>query len=361
MQIFVNGRFITRQLTGVDRVAIELVQALARDSKVSSVAVIHPKSNHLHVDFISNLDPRSKRKITFSEYGRLQGHLWEQLELPFFSPKEILFSFCSTGPAFRQTHAVLIHDTQVWDARESYTFLFRLLYKLLLPLIGHRAKYVFTGSHYSSDRLEILSVVPKAKLKVVYHGSNHILKSQADESILKKLNVSEKPFFLAINGMAPHKNINRLIEVYRDQKNELPELIVVGASNIRVFATTNSCLPSNVRFVGRVSDAELRALYEAALALLFPSLTEGFGLPPIEAMRCGCPVIASTSGAVPEICGSAALYVDPDDTRGWISAMILIKNDAMLRNKVIQDGLEQSETFCWDKAAKEVLSSIFVG
>lgn len=115
---------------------------------------------------------------------------------------------------------------------------------------------------------------------------------------------------------------------------------------------------ARARCIGRVSDAELKALYAGPLALAFPSLTEGFGLPPVEAMLCGCPVIATTGGAVPEICGDAARYVDPTDLPGWTAALEQIATDATLRQTLAAKGRIRAARYTWAGAAEAVMMAL---
>jgi glycosyltransferase involved in cell wall biosynthesis len=114
-------------------------------------------------------------------------------------------------------------------------------------------------------------------------------------------------------------------------------------------------VPEDVRALGRVSDPELRALYEGALCLLFPSSYEGFGLPPLEAMWCGCPVIAGPAGAVPEVCGDAALYFDPDGPRSLADAVAKLADDAALRTGLAALGRARAAEFSWEMAARRLL------
>ncbi len=134
--------------------------------------------------------------------------------------------------------------------------------------------------------------------------------------------------------------------------------MVAGGINSRVFQAVDVADDSQVRFIGRVSDAQLKALYQNAAALAFPSLTEGFGLPPVEAMYCGCPVIATTGGAVPESSGEAALYVDPHDQLGWTQALERLEADKSLRSAMSIRGREHVKRLQWSSAAQCLLRAI---
>jgi glycosyltransferase involved in cell wall biosynthesis len=122
-----------------------------------------------------------------------------------------------------------------------------------------------------------------------------------------------------------------------------------------VFRQDGAPPSAHVKPLGRVSDAELRALYESALCLVFPSRYEGFGLPPVEAMWCGCPVIASRAGAVPEVCGDAALWFDAAHPESLGDAISCLADDTSLREKIIAAGRDRTALFSWEQAARRLV------
>jgi glycosyltransferase involved in cell wall biosynthesis len=135
------------------------------------------------------------------------------------------------------------------------------------------------------------------------------------------------------------------------------ELVIAGGG-AAIFSGGASKPGGGARYLGRVSDQELKSLYQNALALAFPSLTEGFGLPPVEAMQCGCPVLASTGGAIPEVCGDAVMYIAPDDQAGWTEAMERIEADQTLRARLSHAGRRRAALFTWERAARALLASL---
>ena len=354
----VNARFLTRPASGVDRVAIELIGALAAGPDVGRLILLHPVSDRLHRDWIDLLPSETRAKIVLHPFGTRQGHLWEQLDLSRALPELLLLSLCSTGPALRRNQAVMLHDAQVWDVPQSYSRAFRLAYRLLLPVLTRRARHVLTVSQFSARRLTDLGIAPRGKPRVVLNGAGHILRVQPDPETLARHGLGTGRYLLAIGNLAPHKNLALLVRAAAARRPGGPELIVAGGMNSKVFADAGLRATDGVRFIGRVSDAELRALYEGALGLAFPSLTEGFGLPPLEAMLCGCPVIATTGGAVPEICGTAALFVDPADQPGWTAALERIAQDETLRNDLRRNGKTQAAPYTWDAAATALMREL---
>jgi glycosyltransferase involved in cell wall biosynthesis len=358
LSFVVNARFLTRPASGVDRVAIELIVALAARRDVGRLILLHPVCDTLHCGWLDDLPNLIRDKIQLQPKGRWQGHLWEQLDLPRTLPDQILLSLCSTGPVLRRNQAVMIHDAQVWDVPQSYSRAFRLAYRLLLPLLARRARHLLTVSPFSAGQLVRHGIAPHGKPRIVLNGADHILRVSPDPGTLRRHGLATRGYILAIGNLAPHKNLALLVRAAAARGPDAPELIVAGGMNSKVFADAVLREANGVRFIGRVSDAELRALYEGALAMAFPSLTEGFGLPPLEAMLCGCPVIATSGGAVPDICGEAALFVYPTDQEGWTAALERVAQDAELRENLSQKGYTQSARFTWEEAASSFIHAV---
>lgn len=351
IDLAVNARFLTRSATGVDRVAIELVTALARRGDVRTITLIHPKAKTLHCEWISVLPKIVADKLHLYPAGCLQGHVWEQLVLPFIKRGTWLLSLCSTGPVFRSKQIVMIHDAQVWDCPESYSAAFRIGYRILLPILARTARKTLTVSQFSAKRLEALRIVPYGKAHVVLNGAEHIQRVDADHTVLERNGLRPKKYILALGSQAPHKNLGMLVKAAQRRRENCFPLVIAGGPGKGVFAKSGLSPNECTKLIGRVSDAELRALYEGASALAFPSLTEGFGLPPLEAMLCGCPVIATTGGAVPEVCGDAAIFANPSDENDWTDALTLITNSSRQREDLIARARNHASTFTWDKAA----------
>ena len=354
----VNARFLTRPASGVDRVAIELIRALAGRSDVAGLALLHPARGALHLGWLDTLAPAVRDKIVLHPLGQRRGHLWEQIDLPRALPDLTLLSLCSTGPVLRRNQAVMIHDAQVWDAPQSYSVAFRMAYRLLLPMVARTARHVLTVSQFSARRLEARGIAPRDQPKVVLNGADHILRISPDKDVLSRHGLARGDYLLAIGNLAPHKNLAMLVAAAADRPAGAPDLIVAGGMNGKVFADAGLKAARGVRFIGRVSDAELRALYDGAIALAFPSLTEGFGLPPVEAMLCGCPVVATSGGAVPEICGDAALLVAPQDRPAWTAALNRIVAEPDLRRRLNTQGHRQAAQYTWAKAADAVMQIV---
>lgn len=352
----INMRFASRAPSGVDRVAGQLLKAIADvccelEEDCSGISVVYPKCG-INRGYYSEGCFYPLRNVLDS---KLNGHVWEQIELPFRVGESWLLNFCSLGPAIRRRQVVMIHDAQTYLIPQSYTFLFRCWYKIMLPILGRRSDVILTVSNYSKEQLERFKVVPKGKAHVVPNGVDHFDSIVEDECALQRFGLLQNNYVLVLGSLAPHKNLSILLQLYNEGASGMPELVVAGGINNAVFSKTSEIAAPKVRFLGRVSDAELKSLYRGSIAFVFPSLTEGFGLPPLEAMHCGCPVIATTEGAVPEVLGGAALYVNPRDKEGWRSAIMQIADSPELQKSLSNKGRSRSRLYTWRRSALSVL------
>jgi len=155
-----------------------------------------------------------------------------------------------------------------------------------------------------------------------------------------------------------HKNIAMLLRAFADPALHDVTLVLFGTHGADQFRSAGHDVPANVRFAGRIDDAQLAALFAAARCMAFPSCTEGFGLPPLEAMRSGCPAIVAPAGALPEVCGSAALYADPHRPDLWVDAITRLGHDTPLRARMIADGHTQAARFTWRQAAERLIEEL---
>jgi glycosyltransferase involved in cell wall biosynthesis len=241
------------------------------------------------------------KNITVRRSEWLGGKLWEQFELPRLARGQLLISLCNQAPLLQKGGLLMVHDAQALISPESYSPLFRLWYRFSVPRMGAAAERVLTVSNYSRDMLVEHNIAPPSKISVVYNGIDHISAIQADSGCIDRFGLTPQNYVLALSSTQKHKNISLLFDVFRQPTKRHLRLALVGSAGKNEFAGNGASLPDNVLFCGNVSDAELRAMYENALCLAFPSTTEGFGLPPLEAMLLGCPAIVAPRGALPEV------------------------------------------------------------
>jgi glycosyltransferase involved in cell wall biosynthesis len=208
---------------------------------------------------------------------------------------------------------VTVHDLG-WQAHpELYDRRLRLMSGGLFPWVVRRADRFIAVSRYTADDLVSRAGVPAAKIDVIYHGLDPVFSSSAQSHIPS---ATETPYVLAVGGVSPRKNTRRLIAAFsrwraRGGHRARYRLLITGTSLDPEFAQNGGGLPEGVSLLGYVDKAELPGLYAGAAVFLYPGIYEGFGLPIIESMACGTPVVTSRTGAAPEVAGGAAILVDP--------------------------------------------------
>lgn len=355
MRLLLNGRFLSRPVTGVERLAIELtraLRALLQARGMEDITIATPPGISEKACSTQLGDPAP----TARQVGRRSGHIWEQTELPSAEPAAWLLSLCNVGPIIRRRQAVVICDAQFILHPESYSRAFRWWYRVLLTVLARRAAAVFTISEFSRKQLERHGVTPRGKVHVLKLGVDHLERLAADHNAPAQHGVAVGGYVLAIGSLARHKNLAMLIDAFVEAELDGVTLVVAGGGNPRVFKSAGLRQEANICYTGRVSDEQLKGLYLGALAFACPSLSEGFGFTPLEAMTAGCPVVATTGGAVPEICGDAAIYADPLDKEAWRTALQRITKDATLRGELSERATRRAAQFRWADTACEMLA-----
>lgn len=351
--VALNGRFLAAPATGVQRVAEELIKQLdiLLEGSPSSVpwTLFAPKDAKRHLA-LKNIAVRYSRS--------LNGRIWEQFELPRLVRGQLLISLCNQAPLLQSGGVLMVHDAQAFISPESYSLLFRWWYRFSLPRLAAAADRVVTVSNYSRDMLIEHNIAPPSKMSVIYNGIDHVSSIEADGRCLGRYGLSPRGYVLALSSTQKHKNISLLLEVFRQPAKHGLKLALVGGAGKEEFERNGLSASDNVVFCGAISDAELRAMYENALCLAFPSTTEGFGLPPLEAMLLGCPAIVAPRGALPEICDEAVLYADPDSPGAWSDAIDLIARDGVARSGLIEKAQAHARNFRWDVSARKLAAII---
>jgi len=345
----INGRFLTQALTGVQRHADEVVRAL--DAMVSSG---HPAVAGLTFELLvpqGDVRDLNLKSIALRRVAGPGGHAWEQGVLPRHV-KGGLLSLGNTGPVTVRRHIVCIHDVNVRLHPESYSASFRLLYRNLLPALGRTARQITTVSNFSASQLANFKVAPSSKITVVPNGYEHAMRWKPAHSEKTKA-VAGRSTIVLLGSLAPHKNTGLILRLAPQLAAKGLKLAVVGGSDPSIFTSigANPDAP-NIHWLGRVSDEALAALLQDCLCLAFPSLTEGFGLPPLEAMALGCPVVVSNAGSLPEVCGDAALYAGPQSPNEWLKILTALEASPGQQQDLSTRGSVRSRAFSWQTAAE---------
>lgn len=344
--IAINGRFLTRAPTGVDRFAFELLRAwLPRATGMHDIRTLVPAKGVVR--------ETQGVRMEVERVGALSGHAWEQFELPRFADDDLLLGLCNTGPVARQRQLVVLHDAGFIRHPETYSFAFRSGYRWLFSGLMHRARTVATVSKFSADELLTLVGTRTKGIELIYGAGEHVLRVTPDTSILGRLNLEPRRYVLAVGSRTPNKNLTGVLKASELLTDLGYKFVAAGGSNSRVFNGV-TLKDDSLVLPGYVTDGELRALYENAACFVFPSFYEGFGLPPLEAMHCGCPVVASSRASLPEVCGQAALFCDPSDPRDIAAKLRAVLTTDSLRRDLRGAGFARARSFSWSKSAAQL-------
>jgi glycosyltransferase involved in cell wall biosynthesis len=342
--MLINGRFLTRPATGVDRFAQELLRALALLDPGRSARVVMPRA--------AELVGQMPQGWSLERAGAGGGQRWEQASLARMAPDEPLINLCNTAPMFREKQLVVVHDAATLANPQNYGLAFRSWYRLMLGAIARRTRVLTSVSRFSADELTRLLGVRTRGVEVVSEGGEHILREPADHSVIDKFKLTGRRFVLALGSASPNKNLAATLKAMNLLEDPDLLLVAAGGGNSRIFADARVADPRLIS-TGYVTDAQIRALFEHASCFVFPSFYEGFGLPPLEAMVCGCPVVVSDRASLPEVCGTAALYCNPDDPATIAAQLRKVLGSAAAREDLRAAGLERAALFTWPRAARQ--------
>jgi glycosyltransferase involved in cell wall biosynthesis len=277
----------------------------------------------------------------------------------FHSPDFVL------PPLHRARTLVTVHDLSFIRYPECADVNLRAYLNKVVPRSVHRADLVLADSQNTKDDLVELLGVEANKIEVIYPGVEERFRPIEDQTVLEQVrrryNLPPR-FILGLGTLQPRKNFATLVEAFADLRFAICDLRLVIAGGKgwlydEIFVAVERLgLEEQVVFPGFVADEDLPALYNLAELFVFPSLYEGFGMPPLEAMACGTPVVTSNASSLPEVVGEAGLIVEATDTRALAEAMKRVLEDNALREGMIAKGLEQARKFTWEKSVSKLLS-----
>jgi glycosyltransferase involved in cell wall biosynthesis len=238
------------------------------------------------------------------------------------------------------------------------------LWNFYYPKFWSQVLTVITVSNYTKQRLMEVCHIPETKIRVIYEAAEEHFRpvtQEAKEATKKKYDLSKEQYILSVAALNPRKNLGTLIkawDVLRPQLGGQVNLVLVGMLyfNTSLAQLGLDNLPEDVILTGHVDDCDLPALYAGASAFVYPSLYEGFGLPPLEAMACGTPVVVSNVSSLPEVCGEAVVYIDPYSVDSLAEGILSVLTDRALSSHLSEKGLARVAEFSWERAAKEHLA-----
>ncbi len=350
--VYINGRFLEQSLSGVQRYAGEMVIALDRllaaEKNVAERWCLLTTGREQKSLGLKHIEVRQLP-------SRLTRQAWEQVVLARAARDGALVGFGGSGPVVHSRQLVIIHDAAVFRHPDLFSTAYGMWHRSIGRVLAKRAR-IATVSRFSQQELaEIFNLDPTA-IPVFYNGSDHMRRIVPSAAAVERLQLSGRPYFVVLGNLTRNKNARVAIAALRHVPN--CALVLVGALDDRIFASEGVDEPDDrVIFAGRLDDADVAGLLKQASALLFPSLYEGFGIPPVEAMVLGCPVIASNITAIREACGDSARYFDPRDPLELAGQMRAnLAENAAERAERAARGAARAASFTWDRSAKELLA-----
>jgi glycosyltransferase involved in cell wall biosynthesis len=275
------------------------------------------------------------------------GHAWEQAMLPVRSRGcALVISPANLAPVLSDRSVVVIHDAAALSRPEVYSSQYVAYHRRVLPLIARRARLVITVSEFSKSELtDRLGVAPE-RITVIPGGVDERFGPDADPTPARERYGLARPYVLCVGTASARKNLTVLVGAACALEDRGIELVLAGSDR---HYLRGGEIP--LRRLGYVTDQDLPGLYAGALALVMPSLHEGFGLPCLEAMACGIPVVAAAAGALPETCGGAAVIVPPHDSEAFTRALLAVIGDTPTRRDLISAGRRRAAGYSWRQTA----------
>lgn len=341
--LYINGRFLTQPMTGTNRFAYELCIALSK-RQYPFVLLVPDDSLRTDTYDLSHLKIETVRPF--------KSHLWEQVALPWYmrgKKDSILLSLKGLGPVFMRRQVATIHDMSYRVNPQWFSLPYRLFYRLMTPLLASHAQHLITVSEFSKGEIVRWLGVSPDKVSVIHNAPSECF-HQKEET--QKNSPFTEDFILTVSSLDPRKNLSLVFDAYKQSAQKTP-LYVIG-ERYPVFGNVDMPWNDNIKFLGRLPDEELRRYYAHASLFVYTSLYEGFGMPPMEAIACGCRnIVLSDIPVFREIYGDLAHYVKVDDSAA-LATMFDTLPEAFHPDK-ISDFIEK---FTWEASAERLMEML---
>ncbi len=365
MRIVVNTRLLLPgKLDGIGWFTYETLKRITRNHPEHEFIFLFDRKYHPDFVFSDNIKPVILRPPARHP---ILWFIWFEWSVPVFLKKVKADLFISPDgylPLRTKVPTVaVIHDINFHHRPQDLPFCTRLYYNYFFPKFARKAKGLATVSNYSKQDIQNNYKVSKGKISVVYNGANELYTplTKEERKRVKESFTNHHPYFIFIGTLHPRKNIPNLLrgfDLFRLNSLQNYKLVIVGDKMFmtneidRIYASMIH--KDDVIFSGRLDPEELRRVLGASDALTFVPFYEGFGIPVVEAMRCGVPVLASNVTSVPEVAGDAALYCDPGNVEEIASSMNELASNPSLKDELSKKGLKRAQKFSWDNTAEEL-------
>jgi len=368
--ILFDGRFLSLENAGLGRYSSELFKNLLEvtdEKKIKYLLLVLPGAK-----FDSELKESIKNNpelVDVIEFDAKHYSLSEQTQLRRFlneiNPDLVHFTNLNHPVLYKGRFVVTIHDLTLYKFSERANFARKMAYNFVINRAARNSQRIFAVSEYAKRQLAEKFSLNIGKIVVTYNGIDEKFKKITSPKALERASKYKlnRPYFLYVGQWRIHKNLLILVHAFqkvleRGYQDKI-ELVFAGKVDPKypqlLGEVKKSGLQSNVRFIGFVDDEDLPAIYNNAICFVFPSLSEGFGLPALEAQKCAVPVISSDATSLPEVLADGALFFDPYDIGDLVSKMLLVLKDDKKREGLIVKGLENAKKFTWLGTAKKTL------
>lgn len=355
----VNARFLSNRMTGVQRSAYEISRRLVAEGG-DAYRLVAPST------------VEESAPLPVERRGRIrQGHFWEQVELPRFVRESgsdaVLYSPATSGPLAVRRQVMTAHDLFPVEHPEWFSRAFSAWYRFLMPGLLRSSAFVLANSEYTRQRVLDRYRLPEEKVVLCHFAQDERFTRAPEEEVeeFREEHGLPERYLLVLGSIEPRKNLATLADAWRRSaaRKDGVEMLVSGAGARKaVFNASKSGAESlddpSITLLGFFPDEQLPLLYQAAEAFALPALAEGFGLPILEAMASGTPVICSDTTAMPEISGGAAMLVPPLDPEAWTEAVDTVLSKPELRAAMRSDGLARAGEFSWSRTVGIVRATL---
>lgn len=364
MKIGIDARMYGVNFTGIGRYTAELISHLAEIDQENEYVLFMRKEAF---DQFNCLNERFSKVLADYPHYSFGEQIGFNKLLKAHKLDLMHFTHFNAPIFYRGPYVVTIHDLTLsfFPGKKMGGWIYRMAYHLVISRVTKKAKHILAVSENTKKDLQKILHLPAEKITVIYNGVTEKFGETEPTDrpdMMKKMGLS-KPYFLYTGVWREHKNVVGLIKAFvafNSEVGEQYELVITGPRNESYPEVPDTIAElsaeDSVHLVGLVSEPDIYALYLNALAYVFPSFYEGFGLPPLEAMQCGTPTIVSSTSCIPEICGeNNALYFDPYDLADMQAKMKQLVSDPTLRQRLVERGKERVKAFSWEKMTREVL------
>ena len=363
LRIGINARnILPKKMEGFGHYSLEITKRICENHPEHDFVLFFDRKVDSSLKFSSNV----KKVVLFPPTRHpFLWILWFDLSIPFALKKnkiDLFWSpdgYCSLLSKVPQI--ITIHDVNFEHYPKDMPWLVAKYFRFFFPKFTKKARKILTVSNYSKNDICKSYSISNEKIEVVYNAPNEIYKP-IDESL--KISTKNEfslgfDYFLFVGSLHPRKNVQRLIDAFVLAKSKLLDLklVIVGSAMWKdKFLTIPETVEKDIIFLGHLSLNDLSKVTASALALTYVPYFEGFGIPLVEAMKCGVPILAAEATCLPEVAKNSAIYCDPFDINSISESMIKLFKDESLREKLRNNGLVRSKDFSWDNSANKVWS-----